>query len=195
MAVGYGHVGDGNLHLNISAPEYSQEVLDQVHCPGCRRLAGLRVAGMRFGWQGGGFCLAVLGGRAPVFCMPACAHAALQHIKRTCACLWPQIEPFVYEWTSRHGGSISAEHGMGQMKADAMPFSQPPEAIDLMARLKHLMDPHGILNPYKARRACRHSAWQQRTTPCRRASGRSLPLVWLQVLPSGAWRGVYHGST
>ena len=24
--VGYGHIGDGNMHLNITSPEYSQEV-------------------------------------------------------------------------------------------------------------------------------------------------------------------------
>ena len=48
--VAYGHLGDGNLHLNVSVPEYSDEVL---------------------------------------------------------SC----IEPFVYEYTAKHRGSISAEHG------------------------------------------------------------------------------------
>lgn len=48
--VAYGHLGDGNLHLNVSVPEYSEDVL------GC-------------------------------------------------------IEPFVYEYTAKHKGSISAEHG------------------------------------------------------------------------------------
>ena len=28
------------------------------------------------------------------------------------------IEPFVYEWTGKHRGSISAEHGLGVMKAE-----------------------------------------------------------------------------
>ena len=28
------------------------------------------------------------------------------------------IEPFVYEWTAKRKGSISAEHGLGQMKAE-----------------------------------------------------------------------------
>merc|ERR1712055_635839 len=28
--VGYGHVGDGNMHLNITTPEYSQEVMDGI---------------------------------------------------------------------------------------------------------------------------------------------------------------------
>ena len=28
--VGYGHVGDGNMHLNITTPQYSQEVMDGI---------------------------------------------------------------------------------------------------------------------------------------------------------------------
>lgn len=60
QVVGYGHLGDGNLHLNVSAPA----------------------------------------GRTPQI-------SAL-------------IEPFVYEWTRQRRGSISAEHGLGQMKADYM---------------------------------------------------------------------------
>ena len=28
--VGYGHVGDGNLHLNITTPRYSQEVMGLI---------------------------------------------------------------------------------------------------------------------------------------------------------------------
>lgn len=28
--VGYGHVGDGNLHLNLTSPEYSTEVMDKI---------------------------------------------------------------------------------------------------------------------------------------------------------------------
>ena len=57
--VGYGHLGDGNLHLNISCAKYDDEIL--------------------------------------------------RH-----------IEPFVYEWTAARRGSISAEHGLGQMKAECI---------------------------------------------------------------------------
>ena len=57
--VGYGHLGDGNLHLNISCQKYDEEIL--------------------------------------------------RH-----------IEPFVYEWTAARRGSISAEHGLGQMKANCI---------------------------------------------------------------------------
>ncbi|KAJ6915920.1 Ubiquitin-conjugating enzyme [Populus alba x Populus x berolinensis] len=87
--VGYGHLGDGNLHLNVSAPRYDDKIL-------------------------------------------------------------AQIEPYVYEWTSKHRGSISAEHGLGLMKANEIFYSKSHETVQLMASIKKLLDPHGILNPYKA---------------------------------------------
>lgn len=86
--IGYGHVGDGNLHLNVSIPKYDDAVM------------------------------------------------AL-------------IEPFVYEWTTERRGSISAEHGLGAMKADCIHFSKPPPVVAIMQQLKALMDPNGILNPCK----------------------------------------------
>eukprot|EP00201_Polytomella_parva_P001980 CAMPEP_0175087044 /NCGR_PEP_ID=MMETSP0052_2-20121109/29606_1 /TAXON_ID=51329 ORGANISM="Polytomella parva, Strain SAG 63-3" /NCGR_SAMPLE_ID=MMETSP0052_2 /ASSEMBLY_ACC=CAM_ASM_000194 /LENGTH=481 /DNA_ID=CAMNT_0016359335 /DNA_START=334 /DNA_END=1779 /DNA_ORIENTATION=+ len=86
--LGYGHVGDGNLHLNVSAPKYDDRIQDL-------------------------------------------------------------IEPYLYEWTGRHGGSVSAEHGLGQMKAEVIGYSKPEAAVALMAQIKASMDPKGILNPYK----------------------------------------------
>uniref|UniRef100_A0A1D1XNW2 Probable D-2-hydroxyglutarate dehydrogenase, mitochondrial n=1 Tax=Anthurium amnicola TaxID=1678845 RepID=A0A1D1XNW2_9ARAE len=86
--LGYGHLGDGNLHLNISTTTYDDKVFEK-------------------------------------------------------------IEPFVYEWTAMHKGSISAEHGLGLMKADKIYYSKSPETVTLMASLKRLLDPNGILNPYK----------------------------------------------
>ncbi|XP_039136840.1 probable D-2-hydroxyglutarate dehydrogenase, mitochondrial [Dioscorea cayenensis subsp. rotundata] len=85
---GYGHLGDGNLHLNISTPNYDDNVFSQ-------------------------------------------------------------IEPFVYEWTAAHTGSISAEHGIGLMKADKIHYSKSTETVRLMASIKKLVDPNGIMNPYK----------------------------------------------
>lgn len=40
-----------------------------------------------------------------------------------------QIEPFVYEWTAAHTGSISAEHGIGLMKADKIHYSKSTETV------------------------------------------------------------------
>ncbi|NWH20982.1 D2HDH protein, partial [Grus americana] len=86
--VGYGHLGDGNLHLNITAESYRHSLLDA-------------------------------------------------------------IEPFVYEWTARYNGSISAEHGLGFKKKQFIQYSKPSEAVFLMQRFKAMLDPKGILNPYK----------------------------------------------
>lgn len=46
-------------------------------------------------------------------------------------------------------GSISAEHGLGLMKAAHLHYSKSPAAIEVMKRMKALLDPKGILNPYK----------------------------------------------
>lgn len=59
------------------------------------------------------------------------------------------IEPFVYEWTARCNGSISAEHGLGFKKKQFIQYSKPNEAVFLMQRFKAMLDPKGILNPYK----------------------------------------------
>ncbi|KAL2775378.1 D-2-hydroxyglutarate dehydrogenase, mitochondrial isoform 3 [Daubentonia madagascariensis] len=59
------------------------------------------------------------------------------------------LEPYVYEWTASQQGSISAEHGVGFKKRDVLSYSKPPAALQLMCQLKALLDPKGILNPYK----------------------------------------------
>ena len=56
---------------------------------------------------------------------------------------------FITSQVARHGGSVSAEHGVGQCKPDYLALNKPPEALDLMKTLKLAMDPHLILNPYK----------------------------------------------
>jgi len=59
------------------------------------------------------------------------------------------IEPYVYEWTSKWKGSISAEHGLGLKKRNYIYYSKPSEAVALMGSIKAMLDPKGILNPYK----------------------------------------------
>ncbi|ORX97831.1 hypothetical protein K493DRAFT_280905 [Basidiobolus meristosporus CBS 931.73] len=86
--IGYGHVGDGNLHLNITAKKYDGEITKL-------------------------------------------------------------IEPYVYEWAAKYSGSISAEHGLGLMKAPYVGYSKSGPMIDMMKRIKKVFDPHGIMNPYK----------------------------------------------
>ncbi|SPO21558.1 probable DLD2 - D-lactate dehydrogenase [Ustilago trichophora] len=85
---GYGHIGDGNLHINIVAKSYDEKI---------------------------------------------------ENI----------IEPYIYEWTSDVKGSVSAEHGLGLMKATKIGYSKTPESIEYMKKIKDLFDPKGILNPYK----------------------------------------------
>lgn len=65
------------------------------------------------------------------------------------ASLLGDLEPYVYEWTAGRRGSVSAEHGVGFKKKDVLGYSKPPEALRLMRQLKALLDPKGILNPYK----------------------------------------------
>ncbi|HEX3633661.1 MAG TPA: FAD-linked oxidase C-terminal domain-containing protein, partial [Casimicrobiaceae bacterium] len=42
-----------------------------------------------------------------------------------------------------------AEHGIGQMKRDAMTRYKAPIELELMRRIKHALDPHATLNPGK----------------------------------------------
>lgn len=60
-----------------------------------------------------------------------------------------QIEPALYEWTSKVNGSISAEHGLGFLKRNSIHYSKSAGAVTLMKQMKKLLDPNGILNPYK----------------------------------------------
>lgn len=60
-----------------------------------------------------------------------------------------RIEPTIFEWTARVKGSISAEHGLGFKKRNYIHFSKSDGAIGLMKQMKKIMDPNGILNPYK----------------------------------------------
>lgn len=63
--------------------------------------------------------------------------------------IYQRIEPFIYEYTSKLKGSVSAEHGIGFLKPKYLNYTKSPEAINMMKELKDLMDPNGILNPYK----------------------------------------------
>ncbi len=94
--VAYGHLGDGNLHYNLSEP------------------------------AGGD------GGRLA---------AQAETVRRA-----------VHDLVARHGGSISAEHGIGQLKVGELERYEDPAALDLMRRIKRAIDPHGIMNPGKVLR-------------------------------------------
>jgi FAD/FMN-containing dehydrogenase len=90
--VNFGHLGDGNLHYNVQAPE------------GGDMTAFLREQEER-------------------------------------------VNTLVYDQVHRFGGSISAEHGIGELKAAKLPHYKSPVALSMMRALKQALDPKGILNP------------------------------------------------
>jgi FAD/FMN-containing dehydrogenase len=89
----FGHMGDGNIHYNISQP---------------------------------------LGADKAAF------------IGR-----WREMNKIVHGLVLKHNGSISAEHGIGQLKRDELAAIRPGIEIDLMRRIKRSFDPAGIMNPGK----------------------------------------------
>ena len=62
---------------------------------------------------------------------------------------WDEVNAVVFEVVAKHGGSISAEHGIGVIKRDLLPKVKDPVAFELMRTLKRTLDPKGILNPGK----------------------------------------------
>lgn len=55
----------------------------------------------------------------------------------------------VYEVVRKLGGSISAEHGIGQLKSGLLKQVKDPVALELMRAIKTALDPNGIMNPGK----------------------------------------------
>jgi FAD/FMN-containing dehydrogenase len=93
-AIAFGHLGDGNVHFHVLAPESVNEA--QWH-------------------DGDG----------------------------------KRISAQVYDMVTQWGGSISAEHGIGQLKREELHRLGDPAALAMMARVKHALDPAGLLNPGK----------------------------------------------
>ena len=91
--VAFGHMGDGNLHYNVSQP------------------------------------------------VGADPQAFLS--------LYRPVNRAVHDVVRALSGSISAEHGIGQLKRDELLATEQPLAIDLMRRVKAAFDPAGIMNPGK----------------------------------------------
>ncbi len=89
----FGHMGDGNLHYNVSQPE------------GADKAAFLA--------------------------------------------RWGDVNALVHGLVHEFSGSISAEHGVGQLKRDELTHFKQPLALDLMRRIKAVFDPNGIMNPGK----------------------------------------------
>jgi FAD/FMN-containing dehydrogenase len=58
----------------------------------------------------------------------------------------------VHDAAAACGGSFSAEHGVGQLKADALLRYKSPVALTMMRAIKTALDPHGLMNPGKVLR-------------------------------------------
>ena len=90
--VNFGHLGDGNLHYNVQAPEGQDAgkfLLDQEE----------------------------------------------------------QVNHLVFQQVAKFQGSISAEHGVGSLKADKLPHYKDPVALSLMHTIKAALDPLNLMNP------------------------------------------------
>jgi FAD/FMN-containing dehydrogenase len=60
-----------------------------------------------------------------------------------------QISRFVDDLVTKWHGSISAEHGIGQLKRDELGRLGDPVQLRLMRAVKQALDPQGLLNPGK----------------------------------------------
>ena len=58
------------------------------------------------------------------------------------------VEDAVLRCVVEHGGSISAEHGIGAAKAPYLHLCRSPDELALFGRIRQAFDPAGILNPH-----------------------------------------------
>jgi FAD/FMN-containing dehydrogenase len=79
------------------------------------------------------------------FHVRAASHAAPDWYEREGA----EITRFVDDLVTAAGGSISAEHGIGQLKLGEFARLAPPGRIHALRAIKQALDPLGIMNPGK----------------------------------------------
>ena len=60
-----------------------------------------------------------------------------------------EVNRIVYDAVAALGGSISAEHGLGQLKREEILRHKSPLEMELMRALKRALDPKGLMNPGK----------------------------------------------
>ena len=60
-----------------------------------------------------------------------------------------KVNRIVYDIVAKLNGSISAEHGLGQLKRDEIRHYKSTLELELMRGIKHTLDPQGMMNPGK----------------------------------------------
>ncbi|MEP0520432.1 MAG: FAD-binding oxidoreductase [Hyphomicrobiales bacterium] len=60
---------------------------------------------------------------------------------------WDRINDIVHDIVLRYDGSVSAEHGIGRLKAKLMPSIKSDIELNMMRQIKASMDPTGLFNP------------------------------------------------
>lgn len=60
-----------------------------------------------------------------------------------------KVNSIVYDIVAQLNGSISAEHGIGQLKRDKLPNYKSALELELMKSIKHTLDPKSLMNPGK----------------------------------------------
>ncbi|MEO8143075.1 MAG: FAD-binding oxidoreductase [Betaproteobacteria bacterium] len=60
-----------------------------------------------------------------------------------------EVNRIVYDVVATLGGSISAEHGLGQLKREEISRHKDPLELELMRSVKRALDPQGLMNPGK----------------------------------------------
>lgn len=60
-----------------------------------------------------------------------------------------QVNRVLYDAVASLGGSISAEHGIGQLKREELKRRKAPLELELMRAIKRALDPQGLMNPGK----------------------------------------------
>ncbi len=62
---------------------------------------------------------------------------------------WSDLSTLVHDIVAKHNGSISAEHGIGQLKRHELVRVKQSVEIEMMKGIKHALDPLNIMNPGK----------------------------------------------
>ena len=58
-----------------------------------------------------------------------------------------EVNTWVFDQVKAFNGSISAEHGIGSLKADKLSHYKDPTALAMMKAIKQALDPHNVMNP------------------------------------------------